>query len=162
MQRLLQIVHKHLYQFCTLRLTQTTPFTQQDMPQRPDDHDGFDPQPSDTDNDLPPPNSPPAEGLENRGPSRLEKHVVSTLANIISTFADFLTVSVHSILYERRIYSPELFISTRAYNHPVRQARHPTLCKWIQDAVEACSEQMTEVCFLHHGSIYTNMCPCKG
>lgn len=71
--------------------------------------------------------------------------VVSTLANIVSTFSDFLTVAIHTILYERKIYSPDLFISTRAYNHPVRQARHPILCKWIQDAVEACSIQITEV-----------------
>ena len=73
--------------------------------------------------------------------------VVSTLTNIVSTFSDFLTVAIHTILYERKIYSPDLFISTRAYNHPVRQARHPMLCKWIQDAVEACSIQITEVWF---------------
>jgi len=104
----------------------------------------YDQQFSNNDYELPPPE--PEEANEH--PSRLsraERPVVSTLANIVSTFADFLTVAIHTILYERQIYSPDLFISTRAYNHPVRQARHPVLCKWIQDAVEACSAQITEV-----------------
>lgn len=78
-------------------------------------------------------------------PFQSVRPVVSTLTNIVSTFSDFLTVAIHTILYERKLYSPDLFISTRAYNHPVRQARHPMLCKWIQDAVEACSIQITEV-----------------
>ena len=111
------------------------------MSPEPEDYDQ---QVSDNDYELPPPNSFQPEDHPNR-PSRAERPVVSTLANIVSTFADFLTVAIHTILYERQIYSPDLFISTRAYNHPVRQARHPALCKWIQDAVEACSVQVTEV-----------------
>lgn len=85
-------------------------------------------------------------GLPRSRPLQAEKAIASTLVNMVSIFADFLTVSIHTILYEREIYSHDLFISTRAYNHPVRQARHPVLCKWIQDAVEACSVQLTEVC----------------
>lgn len=70
---------------------------------------------------------------------------ITTQASVVSTFCDFLTVAIHTILYERNIYSPELFLSTRVYNHPVRQIRHPRLCKWIQDAVDACESQISEV-----------------
>lgn len=114
------------------------------MSPEPEDYDQ---QVSDNDYELPPPDSLQPEEANDRPnrPSRAERPVVSTLANIVSIFADFLTVAIHTILYERQIYSPDLFISTRAYNHPVRQARHPALCKWIQDAVEACSAQTTEV-----------------
>ncbi|KAI5806723.1 DNA-binding protein [Peziza echinospora] len=73
-----------------------------------------------------------------------ERPVASTLAGIVASFADFLTVAVHTVLYERGVYSPDLFLSTRIYNHHVRQARHPRLCRWIQDAVEACTEQIAE------------------
>ncbi|KAF8461362.1 DNA-binding protein [Kalaharituber pfeilii] len=103
------------------------------MPHKPE----HDPQRSDADQED-------AAAERPHYPSRSERPIVSTLSSIIATFSDFLTVAIHTVLYEREIYSPDLFISTRAYNHPVRQARHPTLCKWIQDAVEACAEQLSE------------------
>lgn len=113
------------------------------MSPEPEDYDQ---QVFDNDYELPPDSLQLEEAHDYPSqPFRAERPVVSTLANIVSTFADFLTVAIHTILYERQIYSRDLFISTRAYNHPVRQARHPALCKWIQDAVEACSAQIIEV-----------------
>ncbi|KAI9821852.1 MAG: hypothetical protein M1827_002434 [Pycnora praestabilis] len=63
--------------------------------------------------------------------------LLNTYQAIVSTFCDFLTVAIHTILYERHIYPASSFLSARKYNFPVRQNRHPKVCKWIQDAVTA-------------------------
>lgn len=55
--------------------------------------------------------------------------------DLVQTFTTFLTVSIHTILYERHIYPDTAFISARKYNHPVRQCRHPRVCDWVNDAV---------------------------
>ncbi|KIN00203.1 hypothetical protein OIDMADRAFT_54802 [Oidiodendron maius Zn] len=62
--------------------------------------------------------------------------------SLLTAFSDFLIVAIHTILYERGLYPPETFLLTRAYNFPVRQNRHPLVCKWIQDAVSAVHDQM--------------------
>jgi mitotic spindle assembly checkpoint protein MAD2B len=61
---------------------------------------------------------------------------------LISTFTTFLTVSIHNILYYRRLYPPTTFLSSRAYNLPVHQNRHPKVCSWVRDAVAAVSAQL--------------------
>ena len=77
----------------------------------------------------PPPNSNVAQSL------------LSTHRALLDTLTSFLTVTTHHILYLRRIYPPVSFLSTRAYNYPVRQNRHPTVCAWINDAVSAIRDQ---------------------
>lgn len=67
---------------------------------------------------------------------------LNTFHSLLTAFTDFLIVAIHTILYERGLYPPETFILTRAYNFPVRQNRHPLVCKWIQDAVSAVHDQM--------------------
>ncbi|KAJ6263791.1 DNA polymerase zeta processivity subunit [Drechslerella dactyloides] len=67
---------------------------------------------------------------------------IDNYANLVAAFSDLLLVSIHVILFEREIYPPSLFIAARKYNHPVRQARHPRVCQWIQDAVNACTEEL--------------------
>jgi mitotic spindle assembly checkpoint protein MAD2B len=62
--------------------------------------------------------------------------------HLITTFTTFLTVAIHSILYYRRLYPPTTFLSSRAYNLPVHQNRHPKVCDWIRDAVSAVSAQL--------------------
>lgn len=60
------------------------------------------------------------------------------LTNALSlhqTLTDFLTVAIHTILYSRALYPPSIFISTRKYNLPVRQCRHPAVCDWINSSV---------------------------
>lgn len=69
-------------------------------------------------------------------------NVLDTYQSLLTTFSDFLTVAIHTILYERAIYPPNTFISTRKYNFPVRQNRHPKVCKWIMDAVAAVETEM--------------------
>ncbi|KAM7188181.1 DNA polymerase zeta processivity subunit [Naviculisporaceae sp. PSN 640] len=61
---------------------------------------------------------------------------------LLSSFNSFLTVAIHSILYYRNIYPQETFLTTRAYNLPVHQNRHPKVCSWINDAVSAVGEQI--------------------
>jgi mitotic spindle assembly checkpoint protein MAD2B len=60
------------------------------------------------------------------------------LANALSlhqTLTDFITVAIHTILYARALYPLSAFISTRKYNLPVRQCRHPAVCEWINSSV---------------------------
>lgn len=61
----------------------------------------------------------------------------ATFVTFVTAFTDFLTVAIHTILYERGIYPRASFISARKYNFAVRQSRHPKLCEWINDAVDA-------------------------
>ena len=71
--------------------------------------------------------------------------VLDTYHAIALAFSDFLTVAIHTILYERDIYPRESFLSARKYNYPVKQSRHPKVCKWIQDAVAAVQVEMLKV-----------------
>lgn len=65
-----------------------------------------------------------------------------TYHNLVSAFTDFLTVAIHTILYERKIYPQTSFLSARKYNFAVRQSRHPKVCEWINDAVNAVETQL--------------------
>ena len=60
----------------------------------------------------------------------------------VATFTDFLTVAIHTIIYERGIYPQTSFLSARKYNFPVRQNRHPKVCEWINDAVTAVETEL--------------------
>ena len=71
--------------------------------------------------------------------------VLDTYQAVVSAYCDFLTVAIHTILYERNIYPQTSFLKARKYNYPVRQSRHPKVCKWIQDAVAAVEGEMLKV-----------------
>ena len=71
--------------------------------------------------------------------------VLDTYQSVVSAFSEFLTVTIHTILYERNIYPQASFISARKYNYPVKQSRHPKVCMWIQDAVAAVEVEMLKV-----------------
>jgi mitotic spindle assembly checkpoint protein MAD2B len=68
--------------------------------------------------------------------------LLTTADALYTNLADFLTVAFHIILYERALYPSSTFLLTRAYNFPVRQNRHPKVCRWILDAVSAIEAQM--------------------
>ncbi|KAI9761029.1 MAG: hypothetical protein M4579_001292 [Chaenotheca gracillima] len=68
--------------------------------------------------------------------------ILNTYAAIVSTFTSFLTVAIHTIIYERGIYPANTFLSARKYNFPVRQNRHPKVCSWINDAVAAVESEL--------------------
>ena len=74
-----------------------------------------------------------------------EAPVLDTYHAVVSAYSDFLTVAIHTILYERNIYPQTSFIKARKYNYPVRQSRHPKLCKWITDAVASVEVEMLKV-----------------
>jgi mitotic spindle assembly checkpoint protein MAD2B len=67
---------------------------------------------------------------------------VPTFRGLVSAFTEFLTVAIHTVLYERSIYPQTSFLTARRYNHPVRQSRHPKVCEWINDAILAVETQL--------------------
>jgi len=67
---------------------------------------------------------------------------VPTFRALVGAFTDFVTVAVHTILFERSIYPRTSFLTARRYNHPVRQSRHPKVCEWINDAILAVETQL--------------------
>jgi mitotic spindle assembly checkpoint protein MAD2B len=68
--------------------------------------------------------------------------IENSYAALISNFGDFLTVAIHTILYERHIYPLDTFITAKKWNYPIRQSRHPKVCKWINDAVAAVQDEL--------------------
>ena len=54
-------------------------------------------------------------------------------------------VAIHTILYVRRVYPPDLFIRRKKYDTPVFQSRHPALNKYISGAVKAIGEELALV-----------------
>jgi mitotic spindle assembly checkpoint protein MAD2B len=69
---------------------------------------------------------------------------LNTFASLIEAFTDFLVVSIHTILRSRVLYPPNIFITTRKYNLPVAQLRHPKVCTWILNACSAIRTQLLE------------------
>lgn len=65
-----------------------------------------------------------------------------TFRALVTAFTDFLTVAIHTILYERTIYPRTSFLTARKYNHPVRQSRHPKVCEWINDSIAAVENEL--------------------
>jgi mitotic spindle assembly checkpoint protein MAD2B len=80
--------------------------------------------------DAPPPNPSTTSNL------------LTTQSSLIQTLCSFLTVSIHHVLYLRSIYPRVSFLSTRAYNFPARQNRHPAVCGWINSAIDAIRDQL--------------------
>ena len=79
-------------------------------------------------------------------PKKPSTQVLDSYQVLVSAFCEFLTVAIHTILYERDIYPRASFLNARKYNCPVRQNRHPQVCKWIQDAVAAVEGELLKVC----------------
>lgn len=86
-----------------------------------------------------PPSQPLLPVLQEPPPNPIPLKEAHTL---ITTFTTFLTVGIHNILFYRNIYPPTTFLSARAYNFPVHQNRHPKVCSWISDAVDAVAAQL--------------------
>ncbi|KAI1298943.1 HORMA domain-containing protein [Xylaria venustula] len=78
-------------------------------------------------------------------PPTAEQSITTPQATrLLTTFADFLTVCIHNILYYRNLYPPTTFLTSRAHNLPVHQSRHPAVCAWIRDAVDATRAQLAQ------------------
>lgn len=63
-------------------------------------------------------------------------------SSLLTSFTNFLTISIHSILYHRALYPPTTFLTTRALNLVVHQSRHPAVRAWITDAIAAITTQL--------------------
>jgi mitotic spindle assembly checkpoint protein MAD2B len=68
--------------------------------------------------------------------------LLTTQSALLQTLSDFLTVAFHQILFSRSLYPTSTFLLTRAYNFPVRQNRHPKVCRWVLDSVSSIHVQM--------------------
>ncbi|KYK59089.1 HORMA domain-containing protein [Drechmeria coniospora] len=66
----------------------------------------------------------------------------SQASAVLTSFTNFLTVALHTLLRQRALYPPATFLLARAYNLPVYQSRHPGVCAWIDDAVDAAAAQL--------------------
>ncbi|KAI1203859.1 HORMA domain-containing protein [Nemania serpens] len=64
--------------------------------------------------------------------------------HLLTAFSHFFTVCIHNVLYYRGLYPAATFLTSRAYNLPVHQSRHPAVCSWIRDAVGAVSAQIAQ------------------
>ncbi|KAG6380867.1 DNA-binding protein [Boletus reticuloceps] len=56
--------------------------------------------------------------------------------------AEFIEVAIHTILYARQIYPPDLFVRRKRYDMPVFQSRHPALNEYISGAVKAIADEL--------------------
>ncbi|KAK4184528.1 DNA polymerase zeta processivity subunit [Podospora australis] len=83
----------------------------------------------------PPPRQQPPPYQENSAP-------IDDSHRLLTSFNAFLTVCVHNILYYRSVYPKSTFLSTRAYNLPVHQNRHPKVCDWITDSIKSIAAQL--------------------
>ncbi|KAG9020328.1 hypothetical protein FS842_007407, partial [Serendipita sp. 407] len=75
----------------------------------------------------------------------LKKSRPLTYYQMIIEMLKFLEVSIHTILFVRRVYPSELFARRKKYDAPVYQSRHPDLNKYISDAVKAVGDELTRV-----------------
>ncbi|KAI9570242.1 DNA-binding protein [Boletus coccyginus] len=60
----------------------------------------------------------------------------------VSGVAEFIEVAIHTILYVRQIYPPDLFVRRKKYDTPVFQSRHPALNQYISGAVKAIADEL--------------------
>ncbi|KAL4070598.1 DNA-binding protein [Scleroderma citrinum] len=60
----------------------------------------------------------------------------------VKVIAEFIEVAIHTILYVRQIYPPDLFVRRKKYDTPVYQSRHPSLNDYISGAVMAIMDEL--------------------
>lgn len=77
---------------------------------------------------------PPSTMTTFSAPVSAPKSMPNNQSTLAASFTNFLTVSIHQILYLRSVYPRITFLPVRAYNYPVRQSRHPKVCDYINDA----------------------------
>ncbi|KAI0931699.1 hypothetical protein AcW2_000536 [Taiwanofungus camphoratus] len=65
-----------------------------------------------------------------------------TFNQAVRGITEFIEVAVHTILYVRQVYPPDLFVRRKKYDTPVFQSRHPALNEYISGAVKAIAEEL--------------------
>ncbi|KAF3031902.1 hypothetical protein E8E12_000825 [Didymella heteroderae] len=61
----------------------------------------------------------------------------ATYTDTLNAFTNFVTAYVHTLLYLRSLYPRTFFVHSRFHNTSAYQSRHPLVCDWIRDAVDA-------------------------
>lgn len=87
---------------------------------------------------------PPLPSLAEQPTPQTTEVPITEARALFKSFSSFLTVSIHTILYYRGIYPQQTFLSAKAFNLPVHQSRHPKVCSWINDAVDAVMTQIAK------------------
>lgn len=65
-----------------------------------------------------------------------------TYLETLDAFTNFLTAYIHTLLYVRNLYPKTSFLHVRFHNTSAYQNRHPWVCQWINDALEAVREEL--------------------
>ena len=68
----------------------------------------------------------------------------ATYVETLDAFANFLTAYVHTLLYLRSLYPRTSFVHSRFHNTSAYQSRHPLVCEWIRDAIDAVRCELLE------------------
>lgn len=68
----------------------------------------------------------------------------ATYAETLDAFTNFLTAYTHTLLYLRSLYPRTSFVHSRFHNTSAYQSRHPLVCDWIRDAVEAVKTELLD------------------
>ncbi|PHH51298.1 DNA polymerase zeta processivity subunit [Ceratocystis fimbriata CBS 114723] len=61
---------------------------------------------------------------------------------LLSAWVDFLTISIHTLLYHRGLYPRRTFLTARAFGAVVHQSRHPAVISWVASATDAVKSQI--------------------
>ena len=84
-----------------------------------------------------------------------------TFNKLLDQLGHFLLVAIHLILFVRQCYPEASFLKARAYNFPVAQSRHPTVCEWISSAVSAIIGEVRKGKVARAGLVITHPETCK-
>ncbi|KAF3031237.1 hypothetical protein E8E12_000793 [Didymella heteroderae] len=68
----------------------------------------------------------------------------ATYVETLDAFTDFVTAYVHTLLYLRSLYPRTSFVHSRFHNTSAYQSRHPLVCDWIRDAVNAVRAELLD------------------
>lgn len=62
-----------------------------------------------------------------------------------SVYWNVVEVAMHTILYVRQVYPPEIFVRRKKFDTPVFQSRHPALNEYISGAIKAVGTEIVKV-----------------
>lgn len=68
----------------------------------------------------------------------------ATYTETLDAFTNFLTAYIHTLLYLRSLYPRTSFVHSRFHNTSAYQSRHPLVCEWIRDAVDAVKKELLD------------------
>ncbi|KAF9696069.1 hypothetical protein EKO04_006074 [Ascochyta lentis] len=67
-----------------------------------------------------------------------------TYIETLDAFTNFLTAYTHTLLYLRALYPRTSFVHSRFHNTSAYQSRHPLVCEWIHDAIDAVRTELLD------------------